>query len=132
MDKKIPKAVVFGIFWQVQKDLTLARTTRSVIRGSNSHLGCYSTPLLLQVLLKRKTRNNMLSHIIPCFWQGQKDLNPRPMVLETSTLPTELYPYTTLIIILDLLQFVKRFYDYFHFFYIYSYFQKEFELYDKK
>ena len=26
------------------------------------------------------------------FWQGQKDLNPRPMVLETSTLPTELYP----------------------------------------
>ena len=27
------------------------------------------------------------------FWQGQKDLNPRPMVLETSTLPTELYPY---------------------------------------
>ena len=28
------------------------------------------------------------------FWQGQKDLNPRPMVLETSTLPTELYPCT--------------------------------------
>ena len=26
------------------------------------------------------------------FWQGQKDSNPRPMVLETSTLPTELYP----------------------------------------
>ena len=26
-------------------------------------------------------------------WQGQKDSNPRPMVLETSTLPTELYPY---------------------------------------
>ena len=25
-------------------------------------------------------------------WQGQKDSNPRPMVLETSTLPTELYP----------------------------------------
>ena len=27
------------------------------------------------------------------FWQGQKDSNPRPLVLETSTLPTELYPY---------------------------------------
>ncbi len=26
------------------------------------------------------------------FWQGQKDSNPRPLVLETSTLPTELYP----------------------------------------
>ena len=31
-----------------------------------------------------------------CFsWQGQKDLNPRPLVLETSTLPTELYPCVT-------------------------------------
>ena len=27
------------------------------------------------------------------FWQGRKDSNPRPMVLETSTLPTELHPY---------------------------------------
>ena len=25
-------------------------------------------------------------------WQGQQDLNPRPMVLETIALPTELYP----------------------------------------
>ena len=28
-----------------------------------------------------------------CFWQGQKDLNPRHAVLETAALPTELYPY---------------------------------------
>ena len=27
-----------------------------------------------------------------CAWQGQKDLNPRPSVLETDALPTELYP----------------------------------------
>ena len=27
------------------------------------------------------------------FWQGQKDLNPQPTVLETATLPIELYPY---------------------------------------
>ncbi len=26
-------------------------------------------------------------------WQGQKDSNPRPSVLETDALPTELYPY---------------------------------------
>ena len=26
-------------------------------------------------------------------WQGQKDLNPRPTVLETAALPTELYPF---------------------------------------
>src|SRR5688572_9724597 len=25
-------------------------------------------------------------------WQGQQDSNPRPMVLETIALPTELYP----------------------------------------
>jgi hypothetical protein len=25
-------------------------------------------------------------------WQGQQDLNPRPSVLETDALPTELYP----------------------------------------
>ncbi len=28
-------------------------------------------------------------------WQGQKDSNPRHVVLETTALPTELYPYTT-------------------------------------
>ena len=26
-------------------------------------------------------------------WQGQRDSNPRPAVLETAALPTELYPY---------------------------------------
>ncbi len=31
--------------------------------------------------------------LVEFFWQGRKDLNPRPMVLETSTLPTELHPY---------------------------------------
>ena len=30
-------------------------------------------------------------HVV-CAWQGQKDLNPRPSVLETDALPTELYP----------------------------------------
>ena len=27
------------------------------------------------------------------FWQGQKDSNPRHVVLETTALPTELCPY---------------------------------------
>ena len=26
-------------------------------------------------------------------WQGQQDSNPRPSVLETDALPTELYPF---------------------------------------
>lgn len=29
----------------------------------------------------------------PFFWQGHKDLNPEPTVLETAALPIELYPY---------------------------------------
>ena len=28
-----------------------------------------------------------------CLWQGQQGSNPRPTVLETAALPTELYPY---------------------------------------
>lgn len=27
-------------------------------------------------------------------WQGRRDSNPRPSVLETDALPTELHPYT--------------------------------------
>ena len=35
-----------------------------------------------------------ISHKERCaFWQGQKDSNPRPAVLETAALPAELYPY---------------------------------------
>ena len=44
------------------------------------------------------------------FWQGQKDSNPRPMVLETSTLPTELYPCATRVIIPYFARFCKPFY----------------------
>ena len=30
------------------------------------------------------------------FWQGHKDLNPEPTVLETAALPIELYPYVNI------------------------------------
>ena len=30
-------------------------------------------------------------------WQGHKDLNPEPTVLETAALPIELYPYMKLV-----------------------------------
>ena len=33
--------------------------------------------------------------VIDIIWQGQKDLNPRHVVLETTALPTELYPYNS-------------------------------------
>ena len=48
-------------------------------------------------VLRRDSIQRKAPRKIPrCFsWQGQKDLNPRPLVLETSTLPTELYPCVT-------------------------------------
>ena|GEM_PF-3082810 len=43
---------------------------------------------------KKKTvgRYNCINLLL-LIWQGQKGSNPRPTVLETGTLPTELYPY---------------------------------------
>ena len=34
-----------------------------------------------------------LIHSVQLTWQGHKDLNPEPTVLETAALPIELYPY---------------------------------------
>ena len=45
------------------------------------------------------------------FWQGQKDSNPRPLVLETSTLPAELYPCATRGIITHFFSFCKPFFE---------------------
>ena len=51
---------------------------------------------------RKKRRNLSISPFFSCFrgciffdhssWQGQEDSNPRPTVLETGTLPAELYP----------------------------------------
>ena len=41
---------------------------------------------------KRKALRNFNNYEVP-FWQGHKDLNPEPTVLETAALPIELYPY---------------------------------------
>ena len=32
-------------------------------------------------------------YFVALLWQGHKDLNPEPTVLETAALPIELYPY---------------------------------------
>ena len=66
-------------------------------RTSTGSSLCTVSPSSPPTHSKRK-RNEMLTHLIPLSWQGQKDLNPRPMVLETSTLPTELYPYIRVIL----------------------------------
>ena len=46
----------------------------------------------------KNKRNRPLRDLFLLFWQGRKDSNPRPMVLETSTLPTELHPSATMVL----------------------------------
>ena len=94
MDKKIRQVETCRIFWQGRKDSILARTARSVFRGSDSPPDCHSLPLPFDSFrpTTHKKRRDDLSHLV-FFWQGRKDSNPRPMVLETSTLPTELHPF---------------------------------------
>ena len=51
--------------------------------------------LFVKLLPCQKTKSPPRKAVDFLFWQGQKDSNPRHPVLETSVLPTELYPYTT-------------------------------------
>ncbi len=44
-------------------------------------------------LKKQKTRELTFPLISSRVWQGKKVSNPRPTVLETVALPTELFPY---------------------------------------
>ena len=43
----------------------------------------------------RSYQKSPTPHGVGLFWQGHKDLNPEPTVLETAALPIELYPYKT-------------------------------------
>ena len=55
---------------------------------------------IFQVLasISEKVRSRMGSDL---FWQGHKDLNPEPTVLETAALPIELYPYISIAICIE-------------------------------
>ena len=45
-------------------------------------------------MIEKTTKNALKSSNFKAFfWQGHKDLNPEPTVLETAALPIELYPY---------------------------------------
>ena len=55
--------------------------------------------LIFQVLVPLYSRNHPIPVGSDGFWQGHKDLNPEPTVLETAALPIELYPYISLIAI---------------------------------
>ena len=47
----------------------------------------------MTTLQENKTKNDKLLSKLVESWQGHKDLNPEPTVLETAALPIELYPY---------------------------------------
>ena len=98
-------------FWQGQKDLprashsygspTVAVQQYPALLSSlkTVHRTVFLTlrPSRVQVLiLLQKQKTDTIRHPF-CFWQGQKDLNPRHVVLETTALPTELYPYIKLV-----------------------------------
>ena len=46
-----------------------------------------------QILCICNKKPTLTSGILVEKWQGHKDLNPEPTVLETAALPIELYPY---------------------------------------
>ena len=78
MDKKIRQVETCRIFWQGQKDLILARTTRSVFHGRGRPPEVRSVPFPLQVRqpAAKEKRNEMLSHLIPLFLAGAEGLEP--------------------------------------------------------
>ena len=103
---KKSESLRFRIFWQGQKDL---KPARSPMAKCTSLLGGLTPPFCggknANVAAAHFARRDLAWPTIPAkqkgyasrtlfVWQGQKDLNPRPLVLETSTLPTELYPCT--------------------------------------
>ena len=47
-------------------------------------------------VLDIQTQKSPTPKDVGLFWQGHKDLNPGPTVLETAALPTELYPYVNI------------------------------------
>ena len=51
-------------------------------------------PMAISLKNGEKQRKTLKSGDFKVFlWQGHKDLNPEPTVLETAALPIELYPY---------------------------------------
>ena len=86
-------AVCFALLW-------LADRCRATVPGSplltkNSPQDCFLDAQTLSGSSPYRKKSRTSATL--SFWQGQKDLNPRHVVLETTALPTELYPYIKLV-----------------------------------
>ena len=66
----------FLFCWQGQKDSILARTARSVFRGSDSPPDCHSLPLPFESFLIKTKRNNTLRASFLFVLAGAEGLEP--------------------------------------------------------
>ena len=104
--KQLLKGVRLCLLWQRQKVPAAPRLPacrpkfhfgtrlRNIFLKNNSP-DCFFTknaPLWFKSFCRPKKTQTAASNL-SFIWQGQKDLNPRHLVLETNALPTELYPY---------------------------------------
>ena len=78
-----------------QRPFRLRRNKRRAVGGASHAVLRTACFLALPSVPAKKTKSPPHKAVGFWFWQGQKDSNPRHPVLETSVLPTELYPYTT-------------------------------------
>ena len=107
--KKTAKPKGLTVFlWQGQKDKAAMRLYCSATEScafstrlrtcfaKNSSLNCFlnarSPPLGFKSICSKRKKTAKPKGLTVFLWQGQKDLNPRHVVLETTALPTELYP----------------------------------------
>ena len=90
---KILDPVCASVLWTRQRD----DGSLSLFIVSAIAYQLNGTGLTDEAALKANRTNHSISGLRTSLygfgnWQGQKDLNPRPSVLETDALPTELYP----------------------------------------
>ena len=85
--------------WWRWRDSTLARTTRSVIRGSDDYQSSFTTAPTSNPVVGLTITNQTQGLIFDCWWRW-RDSNPWPPACRAGALPAELHPHG-----LDLLSF---------------------------
>ena len=86
-------AACFALLWLA--DRCRATVPGSPLLAKNSPQDCFLDAQTLSGSSPHRKKSRTSATL--SFWQGQKDLNPRHVVLETTALPTELYPYIKLV-----------------------------------
>ena len=86
----------FSFSWQGQEDSepspARARDTKSPPSASMFAVAVRRRTATVSHVSHHNQNKSTVHRTVLLFWQGQEDSNPRPTVLETGTLPAELYP----------------------------------------